>query len=48
MKTIASIIAQNGDLDALRNGDQLLAKKENHPKILIQYGGHGAKMIPYP
>lgn len=42
MKTIAVIIAQNGDLDALKRGDQLLVNKLGHPKILIEYGGVGA------
>ena len=42
MKTIASIIANNGDLDALRRGDELLVRKGNfHPDLLIAYGGEG-------
>ena len=42
MKTIAGIIANNGDLDALRRGDELLVKKGNfHPDLLIAYGGEG-------
>ena len=42
MKTIAGIIANNGDLDALRRGDELLVKKGNfHPDLLTAYGGEG-------
>ncbi len=49
MKTIANIIAMNGDLEALQRGDQILVKKgSNHPDILIAYGGvglHGGAVI---
>ncbi len=49
MKTIANIIAQNGDLEALKRGDQLLVKKgKNHPDLLIAYKGvglHGGAVI---
>ena len=42
MKTIAGIIANHGDLDALRRGDELIVKKGNfHPDLRIAYGGQG-------
>ena len=41
MKTIAVIIAQNGDMEALRRGDQLQVNHPLHPDLRIEYGGVG-------